>query len=82
MAKKQRQGRRPKEGDTEKVKLTIPRPLYAYLLKLARESYAGADIGEIINHFLKLKLAELGAKLDVPERPPPIDAASTETQAK
>jgi hypothetical protein len=28
-------GRRPKEGETEKVKLTIPRPLHAYLLKLA-----------------------------------------------
>jgi hypothetical protein len=64
------QGRRPKEGETEKVKLTIPRPLHAYLLKLARESYAGADVGEIINHLLKLKIAELGAKLDVPEKPP------------
>lgn len=75
-AKKPPLGRRPKEGETEKVKLTIPKPLYAYLLKLARESYAGADVGEIINHLLKLKLAELGAKLEVPENPPPIDGAS------
>lgn len=68
-------GRRPKEGESEKIKLTIPKPLHAYLLKLARESYAGADIGEIINHLLKLKIAELGAKLDVPERPPTGDVA-------
>ncbi|HXW27448.1 MAG TPA: hypothetical protein VEK73_22060 [Xanthobacteraceae bacterium] len=77
-------GRRPKEGETEKVKLTIPRPLHAYLLKLARESYAGADVGEIINHLLKLKIAELGAKLDVPERPPVNDdgAASPGNRGK
>lgn len=77
-------GRRPKEGGTEKVKLTIPKPLHAYLLKLARESYAGADVGEIINHLLKLKLAELGAKLDVPAKPPvnADGAASKGTRAK
>jgi hypothetical protein len=75
-------GRRPKEGETEKIKLTIPKPLHAYLLKLARESYAGADVGEIINHLLKLKLAELGAKLDVPASPPISDAASKGTPAK
>jgi hypothetical protein len=63
-------GRPPKEGEIEKVKLTIPKPLHAYLLMLARESYAGADVGEIINHLLKLKIAELGAKLEVPEKPP------------
>ena len=75
-------GRRPKEGETEKVKLTIPKPLHAYLLKLARESYAGADVGEIINHLLKLKLSELGAKLEVPAKPPINDAASKETPAR
>jgi hypothetical protein len=63
-------GRPPKEGESEIVKLTVPKPLHAYLLKLARESYAGSSVGEIINHLLKLKIAELGAKLDVPERPP------------
>jgi hypothetical protein len=73
-------GRRPKEGEIEKIKLTVPRPLHAYLLKLARESYAGADVGEIINHLLKLKLAELGAKLDVPEKPPLSDVAAKENR--
>jgi hypothetical protein len=82
MAKKRRQGRRPKEGEIERVKLTIPRPLHAYLLTLARDSYAGADVGEIINHLLKLKIAELGAKLEVPEKPPVIDPASTDNPAK
>jgi hypothetical protein len=79
--KPKKSGRRPKEGDTEKVKLTVPKPLHAYLLKLARESYAGADVGEVINHLLKLKLAELGAKLEVPASPP-INDASRESQAK
>jgi hypothetical protein len=75
-------GRRPKEGETEKVKLTIPKPLHAYLLKLARESYAGADVGEIINHLLKLKLSELGAKLEVPETPPVTSAETKGNPAK
>jgi hypothetical protein len=76
-------GRPPKEGETEKVKLTIPKPLHAYLLTLARDSYAGADIGEVINHLLKLKIAELGAKLSVPENPPITeDEASKGTRAK
>jgi len=79
--KPKKTGRRPKEGDIEKVKLTVPRPLHAYLLKLARESYAGADIGEVINHLLKLKLAELGAKLEVPQSPP-TNETSKETPAK
>jgi hypothetical protein len=75
-------GRPPKEGETETFKLTVPKPLHAYLLKLARESYAGASVGEVINHLLKLKIAELGAKLKVPEEPPTIadDADATETQ--
>ena len=72
---KSTQGRRPKAGEIEKVKLTIPKPLHAYLLKLARESYAGTDVGEVINHLLKLKIAELGAKLDVPEKLPSNDNA-------
>jgi hypothetical protein len=75
-----RKGRPPKEGESEPVKLTIPRPVYAYLLQLARTSYAGASIGEVINHLIKLKLAELGAKLSVPPNPPPIDAGATENQ--
>ena len=66
-------GRPPKEGETETFKLTIPRPLHAYLLKLARESYAGASVGEVINHLLKLKINELGANLKVPEDVPVID---------
>jgi len=65
-------GRPPNEGETEPVKLTIPKPLHAYLLKLARESYAGASVGEVINHLLKMKIAELGAKLSVPADPPVI----------
>jgi hypothetical protein len=77
-------GRPPKQGETEKVKLTIPKPLHAYLLQLARDSFAGADVGEVINHLLKLKIAELGAKLNVPENPPVIDdgEASKGTRAK
>ena len=65
----------PKEGESETFKLTIPKPLHAYLLKLARESYAGASVGEVINHLLKLKIAELGAKLKVPKEPPITDDA-------
>jgi hypothetical protein len=79
--KPKKTGRRPKEGDTEKVKLTVPRPLHAYLLKLARESYAGADVGEVINHLLKLKLADLGAKLEVSPTPPTSEV-SKESPAK
>jgi len=76
-------GRPPKEGDTEPIKLTIPKPLYAYLLKLARESYAGASVGEVINHLLKTKLTELGAKLTVPPDPPLIDdGGAKESRAK
>jgi hypothetical protein len=83
MAKRaSRMGRPPKEGETEKVNLTIPKPLHAYLLMLARDSYAGADVGEVINHLLKLKLAELGAKLEVPAQPPIIGVASKENPAK
>jgi len=63
-------GRPPKEGDSETLKLTIPKPLHAYLLEMARNSYAGASVGEVINHLLKLKIAELGAKLSVSENPP------------
>lgn len=75
-------GRPPKEGESETFKLTAPKPLHAYLLKLARESYAGASVGEVINHLLKLKIAELGAKLKVPEEPPPIinDADAMESR--
>jgi len=65
-------GRPPKEGETETFKLTVPKPLHAYLLKLARESFAGATVGEVVNHLLKLKVAELGAKLSVPEIAPQI----------
>jgi hypothetical protein len=82
MAKTPR-GRPHKQGETEKVKLTIPKPLHSYLLALARESYAGADVGEVINHLLKMKIAELGAKLSVPESPPVNDdGASTGNRAK
>jgi hypothetical protein len=65
-------GRPPKEGDVETIKLAIPKPLHAYLLKLARESYAGASVGEVVNHLLKLQIAALGARLSVPESPPTI----------
>jgi hypothetical protein len=75
-------GRPPKEGETETFKLTIPKPLHAYLLKLARESYAGASVGEVINHLLKLKIAELGAHLKVPEDVPVIDADADAKEKK
>jgi hypothetical protein len=63
-------GRPPKEGESETFKITVPKPLHAYLLHLARTSYAGASVGEVINHLLKLQLTQLGAALDVPKRPP------------
>jgi hypothetical protein len=64
-------GRPEKVGDSETLKVVVPRPVYQYLVHLARNSYAGASVGEVVNHLLKLKLAELGAKLDVPPSPPP-----------
>ena len=68
MGKPPRRGRPPNVGDAESFNLTVPKPLYDYLEHLARTSYAGASVGEVINHLLKIKLAELGAKLDVPEK--------------
>jgi hypothetical protein len=63
-------GRPPKEGESETFKLTVPKPVHSYLLHLARNTYAGASIGEVVNHLLKLQLKELGAKLEVPPFPP------------
>jgi hypothetical protein len=63
-------GRRPKEGESESFNLTIPKPLHAYLLHLARTSHAGASVGEVAAYLLKLKIAELGAKLEVPPTAP------------
>jgi hypothetical protein len=63
-------GRPPNEGDSETFKLTVPKPLYAYLLYLAGSTYAGVSVGEVVNHLLKLQLKELGAKLEVPPKPP------------
>lgn len=68
MGKAPKRGRPPHEGETESFYLTVPKPLHDYLLHLARTSYAGASTGEVASHLLKIKLAELGAKLDVPEK--------------
>jgi len=70
MAKKRRPGRPGHEGDVESFNLTVPKPLHAYLLHLARHTYAGASIGEVVNHLLKLQIALLGAKLELPTKPP------------
>jgi hypothetical protein len=70
MGRAPKRGRPPKEGDVASFYLTIPKPLYDYLQFLARNTYAGADIGEVASHLLKLKVAELGAKLEVPKKPP------------
>lgn len=59
-------GRRPKEGESESFNLTVPKPLHRYLEHLARTSYVGASVGEVAAHLLKLKVSELGAKLEVP----------------
>jgi hypothetical protein len=70
MSRVPKRGRPPKEGDVESFYLTVPKPLHDYLRFLARNTYAGADIGEVASHLLKLKVAELGAKLDVPKKTP------------
>jgi hypothetical protein len=70
MSRAPKRGRPPKEGDVESFYLTVPKPLYEYLRFLARDTYAGADVGEVASHLLKLKIAELGAKLDVPKNTP------------
>jgi hypothetical protein len=70
MGRAPKRGRPPKEGDVASLYLTIPKPLYDYLRFLARNTYAGADIGEVASHLLKLKVAELGAKLEVPKKTP------------
>ena len=40
----------------------------------ARTSYSGASVGEVAGHLLKLKVADLGAKLEVPPTLP-LDSA-------
>ncbi len=69
-APKKRRGPPPKEGDVETFQLTIPKPLHAYLLYLARNTYAGASIGEVVHHLLKKQIEAMGAKLEVPKNPP------------
>lgn len=69
-------GRPANEGATESFKVTVPKPLHAYLVKLARESYAGASLSEVVSYLLKLKIAELGAQLRVPTDPPVVDEES------
>jgi hypothetical protein len=69
-ARKLKRGPRPKEGDVETFQLTIPKPLHAYLLYLARNTYAGASISEVVHHLLKRQIEAMGAKLEVPRTPP------------
>lgn len=66
-------GRRPKEGDSETFNLTVPKPLYTYLLYMAQNSFAGASVGEVAVHLLKLKIADLGAKLEIPPSLTPVE---------
>jgi|KBSMisStandDraft_5_1062788.scaffolds.fasta_scaffold629478_2 hypothetical protein len=63
-------GRPPNEGESETIKLTMPKPLHSYLVYLARNTYAGASVSEVVNHLLKDKLEELGAELVVPKETP------------
>jgi hypothetical protein len=67
---KRKRGPPSKEGDVETFQLTIPKPLHAYLLYLARNTYAGASIGEVVHHLLKRQIEAFGAKLEVPKNPP------------
>jgi hypothetical protein len=48
----------------------MPKPLHSYLVYLARNTYAGASVSEVVNHLLKDKLEELGAELVVPKETP------------
>ncbi len=57
-------GRPPKEGESETIKLTVPKPLYGHLLTLARTSYAGASVQEVASYLLKQSIAEL-VKLEI-----------------
>ena len=70
MGKAPKRGRPPKEGEVESFYLTVPKPLYSYLRYLAQNTYAGADVSEVASLLLKLKVSELGAKLEVPKKPP------------
>lgn len=68
MSTSPKRGRPPHDGESESFYLTVPKAVHAYLLHLARDSYAGSSVGEVAGYLLKIKLAELGAKLDVPDK--------------
>jgi hypothetical protein len=67
---KSRRGPPEKLGEVETFQLTIPKPLHAYLRYLARTTYAGASITEVVHHLLKTQIEAMGAKLKVPQKPP------------